>query len=110
MAISILAVSVLIAHITQCYGHKRYQRDIPNGDMVPDPCTADTNDVWTRVGHNIEDTKICTDKEKDQQNSFGQVSYTFFICLISFQNIVVVNNKNTFTIYTLCGILYQIFT
>lgn len=57
-----------------CTGHQIYQQDFPNGDMVPDPCTLDTSDVWTRVGHDIEDPRTCIDKERDQKNSFGLVS------------------------------------
>lgn len=72
-----LLVIIALISISECY--PSFQNNIPNGNKVPNPCTADANDLWSAVGH-------WQPNNGGARNPFGRVSI-YFLKTVFFLNV-----------------------
>ena len=63
-----LRLALIINLATVVWSYQKFQKEIPNGMKVPNPCEGQTGTMWPGVGHN----KMPGGGAKNQ---FGSVGY-----------------------------------
>lgn len=77
-----LAVIVCVC-VGLIYSYPGFLEQIPNGHEVPNPCTEDSNDTWSLVGHDFASrAEFMTARRQvagKYLNVFGEVRHLIFI-------------------------------